>query len=112
MTMAAIHLVTGPMHRPSTTHPNTLALGSGSALRLSDWGRSPRLNPRGLTSNRHAGRPDRWSIRAFAYAPTPRRRPKAFNIGLLRNGFSLLEAATEIGSLSKGKWGDGQECRT
>jgi len=23
--------------------------------------------PRGLTSNRHAGRPDRWSIRAFAF---------------------------------------------
>ena len=24
-------------------------------------------HPRGLTSNRHAGRPDRWSIRAFAF---------------------------------------------
>jgi hypothetical protein len=39
-----------------------------------DWGRSagakgtsPRLHPRGLTSNRHAGRPDRQSIRAFAF---------------------------------------------
>jgi TonB family protein len=37
------------------------------------WGRaacglgtSAAGHPRGLTSNRHAGRPDRWSIRAFA----------------------------------------------
>jgi TonB family protein len=28
------------------------------------------MYPRGLTSNRHAGRPDRWSIRAFALAET------------------------------------------
>ena len=49
-----------------TCRPDALALGSGS-------GRGRRLgtlaaqHPRGLTSNRHAGRPDRWSIRAFAF---------------------------------------------
>src|SRR3954453_2135860 len=39
----------------------------GFGVWLSDWGRSPQRHPRGLTSNRHARRPDRWPIRAFAF---------------------------------------------
>src|SRR6185369_5778743 len=42
----------------------------GFGVWLGDWGRPLQRHPRGLTSNRHAGRPDRWPIRAFAFAAT------------------------------------------
>jgi len=42
----------------------TIALGSEFVRGL---GTPAATNQRGLTSNRHAGRPDRQSIRAFAF---------------------------------------------
>src|SRR5690242_18147956 len=70
--------VTAVPQQLSQQHPNTLTLGSGSGGDWTSrtalyWGRAIRdlgtpvaTYPRGLTSNRHAGRPDRWPIRAFA----------------------------------------------
>ena len=72
--------VTAVRHKPTSCRPNKLALGSGSGAarrckRCTCWGRTAcslgtldATHPRGLTSNRHAGRPDRWSIRAFAFS--------------------------------------------
>src|SRR5690242_10437859 len=55
-----------PGGRLVSTLPNALTLGSGSGPRLTT-GDVAATHPRGLASNRHAGRPDRWSIRAFAF---------------------------------------------
>src|SRR5215210_3473353 len=49
-----------------------MALGRVRKARRADWGRRPRRHPRGLTSNRHARRPDRQPIRAFAHARCPK----------------------------------------
>ena len=77
-----------------TCRPDALALGSGSG-RGKRLGTQAAQHPRGLTSNRHAGRPDRWSIRAFAFLETPS------SDDLLHPRFGLLGRSTDL-ALSKG----------
>jgi hypothetical protein len=67
-------------------------LGRGSDKRLIDWGRFAATHPRGLTSNRHAGRPDRWSIRAFAFGLDPTNRSLALGVATGHQGAGCVPA--------------------
>src|SRR3982750_1276031 len=52
-------------HTPRPSERTDLGRGFGGAVER--LGTFAATHPRGLTSNRHAGRPDRMSIRAFAF---------------------------------------------
>src|SRR5690349_13987758 len=49
------------------TCPNEQTLGRGFGDAEHARGCVPQRHPRGLASNRHARRPDCWSVRAFAF---------------------------------------------